>query len=185
MKKRRTMIIALLLVAALALGIGYANVEGRLLINGKVAAKAQPFNVHFTAFTPGAYTSKIGVNVPTITCDTILSTDAPAKTVILNIGDMASETDSIKATLAVTNDNDCDMYVKVESTMYGTALGSTNNADPDKFTVETDWGTTVKSIAAGDTVNIEVTVTMIDSCTEDYTGAFALTLYGTSVNPAT
>ena len=70
MKKRRTIIISLLLVAALALGVGYAAVSGSLIIDGKVVASAQPFNVHFTAFQANPGTGVLS-NVPEIFPDSL------------------------------------------------------------------------------------------------------------------
>ena len=47
MKKRRTTIIALLLIAALALGIGYAALSTEVKITGDIASSAVTFDVQF------------------------------------------------------------------------------------------------------------------------------------------
>lgn len=49
MKKRRTLVISLLLVAALALGIGYANYTVNLAVRGVIRANAPAPLVKFTA----------------------------------------------------------------------------------------------------------------------------------------
>ena len=53
MKKRRTLIISLLLIAAIALGIGYAGQTSRLVVNGSGNIDANPdnFKLEFTAVT--------------------------------------------------------------------------------------------------------------------------------------
>ena len=182
MKKRRTLVISLLLIAAIALGVGYAAISGALIIDGKVVAKAQPFNVHFVAFAAGESSAELS-NVPAISCDTALSTDSPAKTVMLNIRDMASVGDSVEATLTVKNENDTTMYVSVETILYGATAGAVTGTDPDKFTVTTTWGNTVKAIEPNATEDITLTVTMNSSCTDAYEGYFRVTLNGNSVNP--
>ena len=183
MKKRRTIIISLLLVAALALGIGYAAISGSLIIDGKVVAKAQPFNVHFVGFEAGTSTHKYE-NIPAITCDTELGPQKPAKTIMLNVRDMAAKDDSIFATLKVKNDNQSTMYVSVDTLLYGNTAGSVTDSTAGKFTVTTDWGSEVKTLAAGAETTIKVTVVMNEPCTDAYEGYFRLTLNGNSVAPS-
>ena len=48
MKKRRSLVIAALLVAALALGIGYAGLSQEVKITGDIASSAVTFDVVFT-----------------------------------------------------------------------------------------------------------------------------------------
>ena len=184
MKKRRTLIISLLLVAALALGIGYAAVSGSLIIDGKVVASAQPFNVHFIAFQAGTGTGVL-TNVPEVTCDTTLSASNPAKSIMLNVRNMASAGDKVSATLTIENKNDCDMYVSVDTILYGETAGAVTSETENYFKVTTNWGTEAVKIEEDATQTITVTVEMLKSCTEDYTGFFRLTLNGTSTAPTT
>jgi len=182
MKKRRTLIISMLLIAALCLGIGYAAVTGSLIVDGKVVASAQPFNVHFVAFQANTGTGVIS-NVPEVSCDTILSTSNPAKSIMLNVRNMASDGDKVSATLTIKNDNDCDMYVSVDTVLYGETAGAVTSNVANYFEVTTDWGTDVKTIAKGGTETITVSIEMLKSCTEDYSGFFRVTLNGTSTAP--
>ncbi|MBE6601545.1 MAG: hypothetical protein E7637_03440 [Ruminococcaceae bacterium] len=181
MKRRRTIITSLLLIAALALGIGYAAITGSLIVDGKVVAAAQPFNVHFIAFEAGTGTGVLS-NIPEVSCDTTLSETNPAKSIMLNVRNMASDGDTVSATLTIKNDNDCDMYVSVDTILYGETAGTATSATPNYFTVTTDW-TAAKKIDKGATATIKVTIEMDKSCTEDYTGYFRVTLNGTSVAP--
>ncbi len=57
MKKRRTLIITLMLVAALALGIGYAAFSSEMIINGEADLNATASQVVFSAADETAETS--------------------------------------------------------------------------------------------------------------------------------
>ena len=178
MKKRRTLIIAMLLIAALTIGIGYAAVSGALVIDGKVVANAQPFNMHFTKFVAGESTSEL-TNVPAMACPD-LENGAIAKSVTLNINGMASVGDTITGTLTIENRNDCDMNVSVESILYGSTAGTVTENASEYFEVSTNWGTETKTIAPDDEETIVVTVKMIKSCTEAYEGYFRIAINGVS-----
>ena len=197
MKKRRTLIISLLLIAALALGIGYAAISGDLVATGKVVTKAQPFNVHFIEF--GTTTSSAVLsNSPTIACDTLLSESSPAKAIMLNIADMASAGDEVSAVLKVRNDNDDTMNVSVASIKYGDAINAINSDAYEYFDVKAEWVTdaTGETLAADPTkatvgtedsnncAYVKITVTMTQSTDDAYTGYFQVTLHGESApNP--
>jgi len=179
MKKRRTLIVALLLIATLALGIGYAAVDGSLVIDGKVQTVKQPFNVHFSAFTQGASSAKVTGNVPAVTCEN----QFPSKSIMLNVSGMASEGDYVEAIVSIKNENDCTMYVNVPTIKYGTTVDNVTANDSENFTVTTDW-TGAKEIPVDGTVDIKVTITMRKSCTDaTYQEYFRLTLTGTPTNP--
>ena len=193
MKKRRNLIISLLLVAAIALGVGYAAISGDLVATGKVVTKAQPFNIHFVEF--GTTTSSAVLsNSPTIACDTALSTTSPAKTIMLNVADMASAGDSVSAVLKVRNDNDDVMNVSVASILYGTSIDAINATTYDYFDVKAEWVTdetgatvannaTVATLGIEDTNNfayIKISITMKASTDDAYTGYFQVTLHGES-----
>ena len=190
MKKRRTLIISLLLIAALALGIGYAAISGDLVVTGKVVTKAQPFNVHFVEF--GKTTSSAVLsNSPTIACDTALSESNPAKSIMLNIADMASAGDEVSAVLKVRNDNDDTMNVSVASIKYGNAIDAINLDAYDNFDVKAEWvtdesGETVANDPKNATIDtdgyayVKITVKMKTSTDDKYTGYFQVTLHGES-----
>ncbi len=180
MKRRRTLVIAMLLIAALAIGIGYAAVSGALVIDGKVVATAQPFNMHFNSFAQGTYSAEL-TNVPTMTCAD-LDGGAVSKSVTLNVRGMASAGDSVTGTLTIENKNDCTMEVSVESILYGVTAGTVTENANEYFEVTTNW-TGAKSIDADGTDTIEVTVTMKKSCTDNFEGYFRIALTGISVTP--
>ena len=94
MKKRRTLIIALLLIAALALGIGYANLTSTLLIDG--AARANPNQDNMSVVFTGDVTttdSKLATGSINTTKKTEASIDAVGFTLA---GETATVTYTIK-----------------------------------------------------------------------------------------
>ena len=48
MKKRRSLIVAFLLVAVMAIGIGYAAITGAITVNGNLSAQPEGFHIVFT-----------------------------------------------------------------------------------------------------------------------------------------
>ena len=101
MKKRRTLIISLLLVAALALGIGYAALSSTLQINGVIENDPANVNVVFTNSTMTA-TSPTDSRVQSI----IDASDAGVTgTAVLSIqaGGLKEKGDSVTFDLEITN----------------------------------------------------------------------------------
>ena len=92
MKKRRTLVISLLLVAALALGIGYAEMSKMLTINGDgiLNQKDSSFVVEFTAGTI------------TDGCGTVEFNGTSAD---FNIANISSKGEKAVITLTVTNNS--------------------------------------------------------------------------------
>ncbi len=185
MKKRRTLIISLLLVAAIALGVGYAAISGNLAIQGKVVSKAQPFNVHFVKFTPGTAHSVLN-NSPAIACDTVLTEAAPAKSIMLNVSGMSTgasddsgaDRDTVSAVITIKNENDTTMDLDVQAIQYGASLNALTNTPSEYFKVDVAWKDNVKTLAPDETTEITVTVTMIQSCVDEFTEYFQITLVG-------
>lgn len=177
MKKRRTLIISLLLVAAMALGIAYAAVDGLLIIDGKVQTVKQPFNVHFTNVVQGESHAEITGNAPAVTCED----QFPSKSIMLNVSGMASEDDYVTAIVTITNDNDCTMYVVPPTIKYG-ADASANSSTNIEVTV-VDWTEAIE-IEAGQETTVTVKVRMKTSCTDaTYQEFFRLSITGTPTDP--
>lgn len=189
MKKRRTMIISLLLVAALALGIAYAAVDGVLIIDGKVQTVKQPFNVHFSAFEQGESHAVVTGNVPAVTCQDTF----PTKSIMLNVSGMASKGDYVEAVLTIHNENDCTMYVSPATVKYGSNIDEVTEDSSNNIEVtiskRDDGGNSVAwdsaiSIEKDKTAVIVARVTMLKSCTADtYQEFFRMTIHGSPTNP--
>ena len=100
MKKRRTLIISLLLVAALCLGIGYAAIARDLQINGgaNLQGNNQVFDI---AFIKGEVTDSV-MKDDTKTPATV-SVDEGSTTAGYTISGLAAENDSVEITFTVKN----------------------------------------------------------------------------------
>lgn len=167
MKKNRTLIISLLLIAALALGIGYAATTGHLVINGVVSTQAQTFDVKFTAYADVSATTGVTATPGTL----------PDKTVSFTINGMSKEGDTLTGRFTITNENEFPMYL--------TGI-TTDNVDTNVFTVTTtmdDLATNPVTLAAGATTTVDVTVTLDEGMSEQVKQYFTITISATSVNP--
>lgn len=163
MKRRRTLITSLLLVAALVLGIGYAALTDVLDINGTAdvnqSAAEDSFNedVYFSA----AVANEAG---------NVASVDA-------GDNDMASFTASTLkgkddyATFTFTIKNDSDVDAVVTPT-----LAADGNTNPEYFSIVSNWNAQPKTIPAGGSETYTVTVTLLKTPTESIHGAFHIEL---------
>ena len=169
MKKRRTLIISLLLVAALALGVGYAAVTGNLFIHGKVTTAKQSFNVVFTAYET-AEVHKDAKNVREIGG----STDAlgeGVQTLKFFVTGMSYKDESLTGRFTVRNDNDMTMY-------FTSAPVITYATENSPFTVTYEWEENVANsgIAPGGFAHVKITVTMTEGITADDTVDYDFTV---------
>lgn len=176
MKKRRTLVIGLLLIAALALGIAYAATDGVLTVNGKVQTVKQPFNLQISGVEQDESHNVVAGNAPAVTC----SDSFPAKSVTLNVSGMASEGDYVIAKLTIDNKNDCTMYLTSTTVTYGVD----NAATSDNIDVSMEGWTGPIEIAADDEVDVLVKISMKKSCTDEtYQELFTLRILGSPTAP--
>jgi hypothetical protein len=166
MKKRRIVITSLLLLAALALGIGYAATTGHLTLNGVVSTQKQTFDVKFTS-----YTTKDASEGVTAVPGTL-----PDKAVSFTINGMSKETEYLTGTFTVTNNNEFPMYITGVSIV---------NDQPTIFDVSTSWDeTTPITLAKDESKTVDVTVTLKKGMSEQIKYYFTITCDATSVAPA-
>lgn len=146
MKKRRTLIISLLLVAALALGIGYAALSDVLDIQGTAEISAnsaqETFNqdVYFSDVSSGAgYTASINAD----------NNDKASFTAtgFSDVGDKIFITFTIK--------NDSSHY---EALVTPKLL---QNSNAEYFKLTSDWNSTAQTIGINGTKTITVTVELL------------------------
>ena len=163
MKKRRTLVISLLLVAALCLGIGYAALTDVLDINGSAdvnqSAAEDAFNadVYFT--------------------NAVANEEGNAASVDPSDNDMASFTastlktkdDVATFTFTIANDSDVDAVVTP-------SLASDGNSNQAYFQITSDWNAQARTLAAGKTDTYTVTVKLLKTPTETIHGSFHITL---------
>ena len=163
MKKRRTLIISMLLIAALCLGIGYAALTDTLDINGTVDVNQTAAE---EAFDVEVYFSAAKANQ-----------DGNSASVVIEDPDMANFTiTSLKgkddfATFTFTIYNASDVDAVVTPT-----LASDGNTNAEYFSIISDWNAQPKTIKAGETMDYTVTITLLKTPTETIHGAFHIEL---------
>jgi|GEM_PF-2190055 len=180
MKKRRTLIISLLLVAALMLGIGYAALSRELIINSTaiLSADNNDFEIVFVDGSSSNAMATTSVPTPSRTVSyevTGLSKKDESVTLTYTVENM---TDDVKGKLISISPTDGDLYIgegtsnkysgpvsdyftkvitvtldKDPSVTYTYALGA---AVPAEFILE-----------PGDTATVTVTITLAQTITED------------------
>ena len=152
MKKRRTLIISLLLVAALALGVGYAALSSTLQVNGVIENDPANVNVVFTSSTMSA-TSPTDSRVQSI----IDASDAGVTgTAVLSIqaGGLKEKGDSVTFDLEITNKG--NLTVELEE------LVPTEEFICDYYSLEiVDGWATGETLAPGATDTVKIVVTVI------------------------
>lgn len=166
MKRRRTLIVSLLLVAALCMGIGYAAVSGTLTVKGDVTIKEQPFDVKFTEMTSVATPNTI-----TVTDVSDLSSN-PSNQATLTVASLQNKGDTVTVTYTIENFNDVAVDLATPTiTLHGTDNTYTNT-NASKYTVTAKYNgnaDTASLDAAGgasDSATLVVTITL----TSVYTG---------------
>ena len=166
MKKRRTLIISLLLVAALALGIGYAGFSIDMLVNGTATMKGEAPNVVFSkAVVKSATNDEIEERAG-------IGTVGGASIDIDSAG-FASVNDELVITLTIKNNHNFDVKVSAPTV----ELTKVNNED--YFAVSTDWGTTEKTIAANGEVSFNLTIKQVKDTSDEVTQSYLVKFVAT------
>ena len=186
MKKRRTLIITALLIAALALGIGYAALSRELVIGSEanLAPDENDFDIVFTE-------AKILDEYAAFGSASLTGDPNNATTAHYTLTGLSAKGDKAVMTFKIKNrTNDVEATLKSLSMLPGTLYvgdGTSTTADPakyfDKDVVITDADSNVLadnayqefSIAPQETVTVTVTVTLKETVTDK------LTLTGASI----
>lgn len=174
MKKRRTTIIAVLLVAALALGIGYAALSDDLQIAGNAAITATEAD---EAFEADVYFSKAVMSAEKGTATigelAVGTNDSDKITIEVAAGALKGQGDSVICAAEITNKGDIDAIVTL-----GTPAIT---GDSEYFSVTTNWTSNSAQIAKGSVADLTITITCIKTPTEAVDMAFTLDLTADAV----
>lgn len=147
MKQRRKVLVALLAVAVLIMGVGFAQLTGTLTIDGNAATTPAALNVVFSA---ASITGE-----PTSGESTV--TGQGSTTVVFNAKGLSTKNQTVVASFTITNNNAYEVNVATP------VIGS---YDDTNFTVTVGDFDAAASIAAGDTKTFTVTVKLnTDSAT--------------------
>lgn len=166
MKKRRTLIIALLLVAALCLGIGYAEITDTLTVNGDANAKPHQENlvVEFTEINNK------------IKCSGEIQTDHTVAT--FNTTQLVVKDDTASAEYTVMNKS-----AEYSATIAAPSISFTSGSE--YFDVTTDFGEgTTRELAPNQSTTFTVTVKLKHAVTDERACKFTIINNVTAVEPA-
>ena len=158
MKKRRSLVISFLLVAALTLGIGYAaltdvlDIQGTAEINSNTAQETFNQDVYFSDVQPGT-----GVTAS-------INADNNDKATFTATG-FADAGDTLQVTYTIKND----------STSYAANVTPQllQNSNAEYFELTSDWDSTMKTIPANgeETITIKIKLLKLPTTAEGLTTA--------------
>ncbi len=178
MKNRRLAIIAFILVAIMAIGVGYANLTDTLQITGSAgvnrddSAEAFDADIRFTKAVgdTSRVTSTIG--------DKDETGDNDKVTITVLDGILKEVGDEIIVTCTVTSDSDLDVYI---------AAPTVTNNNSEYFSVTTTWDGTTTVVPAGtaQTRDVVVTIKLIKTAVADQDATFTIDLNASTAAPTT
>ena len=173
MKKRRTLIVAFMLVAVLTIGIGYAALNDTLYVTGNAKASASAADESFDL--------AVYFEQPTVAADA-------GYTVTVGTDNLGDENDL--ATVAVTGlvNKDDTMTVEIpikNDSQYAANLTLTLTEYTATY-FDFDYALSASQVAAGGTVNAVITVTLLQTPTDtDFTAGFSFDVDAEAVVPTT
>ena len=167
MKNRKRIVVAFLLCAVMLLGIGYATLTDVLEVSGSADVDATQAT---EAFNEDIYFSKA-----------VAKEDGNIATIVTGDPDMATFTiknlkgkdDTATFVFTITNDGDVDALVTP-------TLAENGNTNTEYFHIESTWQGQPRELAAGASIEYEVTVTLLKTPTEYCYGSFRIILTATS-----
>ena len=201
MRNRKTIIVAFLLVAAMAIGVGYAALTDTLTIIGNAHIDVGQAN---TAFDSKIYFSAAQADEiksgDTVTRDLSTGTGATADVASFTADDatftanrLAVKDEYSTFIFTITNDSNVDATITVGATKQS---GDTNPSNSN----ESIFGVTYKYVKStgvafgneedivipsnGGTITVEVTVTVKEPVTSATSATFGIELTATTVDPA-
>ena len=175
MRNRKTVITAFILVAVMLMAVGFAAMSDDLFINGNAKILAESAQ---TAFGEDIYFTKavMSADKGTAVIGADGNGDANDK-VTITVADTAlkGKGDSVICACEITNAGDVDAWVELDGIVV---------SNDTYFAVTTSWGaTTVKALAAGQTIDITVTLTCIKTPQSEVITTFELGFTATDTDP--
>ena len=180
MKNRKFVVAAFLLAAAMLLGVGYAALTDTLTIIGNAHIDLDQANKTFDErikFTDAKAVSSTGTG----TVDDVASFSADDATYTVN--KLAITGEKSVFTFTITNDSNVDAIISVAANkLSGDANPS--NSNTEKFHVEYTYSKNdMKVTKNGGTIDVTVTVTLLEPVTSATSATFGIELTATSVDP--
>lgn len=179
MKNRKIVVVAFLVVAVMLLGVGYAALTDTLTIIGNAHIDLDKTNSLFDErikFTSADVIDSTGKGT---TAD-VASFNADDATFTVN--SMAEVNDKSVFLFTITSESNVDAKITVnEKKLSGDVNPSNSNAKKFKVEYAYPQGT---ELAAGESITVQVTVTLIESVVEATSATFGIEYTATSVDPA-
>ena len=168
MKKRRLAIVAFLLIAVMAIGIGFAELTDVLTISGSANVDADDTAETFDSdvYFSKAVASAERCNAVVDPADNDKATMTVVDRVLKEVGD------EVIATFTVKSESDLPVYV----------TPSISNSNSEYFDVYTTW-TNTQTIAPNSTSDIVVTVKLAKTAVADQATTFTITLNASTTAP--
>ena len=187
MKKRRTLIIALLLVAALCLGIGYAAQSGYVEVSGNISNQPHPVKLVFveegSSLVKSSVTNNNDQKVPSTNNELVVQDNK--STASFDISDLAHVDDYAELHLVVKNNNNYNVALRDDADKDGlTVTGDATHGD--FFSVTGEWITEGADddliLEPNETRVLKVVIKMTKSTGNELTGSYKLQVFGDQVS---
>ena len=168
MKKRKIAIVAFMLAAILALGVGFAALTDTLTVTGSAGIAADGAQ---EVFDEDIYFSKALADTSRCTAE-IDATDKDKATMTVKDGIFkGTGSNEVIATFSITSTSDRNVLI----------TPSISNSDDEHFQVTTSWSG-AQTLAAGATADIVVTIKCIKTPDTDVSTTFTISLGVASTN---
>ena len=179
MKKRRTVLVCFLLIAAMTIGVGYAALSDTLYATGTASINADDSQ---ETFEGDIYFSKAVAGEGRATATISNEDDTPAGkndkvTITVNDGIFTEVNDEVIVTLTVKSENDLPVYVQVQSLVEESDYFSVTVV-PTGFAADAP-----ALIQPNSTVDYVVTIKQIKTAVADQSLSFSFQLYAATENP--
>ena len=176
MKNRKRIIVAFMLIAVMLLGIGYAALTDNLTITGEATVGASAAqnqweqDIYFSAANATATTGTSGI------ADSAAVGQSNNDSATFEVKSLNRKGEKATFVFTITNEGNTnyDATISVDN-------GYPTNTNGTYFDVTYDYGTSI--VPANGTLDVTVTVELINDPVENLTAAFTVNLTATSETP--
>ena len=165
MKNRKTVVVAFLLVAVMLLGVGYAALTDELWVNGTAGVDLDDTS---EVFDEDIYFSKV---ISGDGCNAVINADPDTGTITVTDGVLKEVGDEVIATYTIKSESDLDVMVN---------LPTIENSNGTYFSVTPSWDA-AKTLPAGGTIDVTITIKLIKTAAADQDVTFKLTFAAESI----
>jgi len=181
MKKRRTLIISLLLVAALCMGIGYAELAGELKINGNASVTAADVTLIWSESNAVATAADITTDTRQAEFEGSVDAGDPGESEItIRATGFRDKDDTVVFTLTAQNNGNVPVKLKalkLDGTQELTTANLSAKFGEANIDVEVDGWDEGAILEAGQTTTVIITMTL--NATRETTASVDFTLVAT------